>query len=113
MPSSYATGIVHYRLGQIQARILQDYVGANKSYESALESKPNQNLINKIDLQIGEMLLLSGSFIEAEKYYDTLKIIMKKRLYRNKKDSKIAGICSGLGDYFKVDPIIIRLIFIF
>ena len=38
---------------------------------------------------------------------------MKKRLYRNKKDSKIAGICSGLGDYFKVDPIIIRLIFIF
>mgnify|MGYP001484947463 CR=1 FL=1 len=38
---------------------------------------------------------------------------MKKRLYRNKKDSKIAGICSGMGDYFKVDPILIRLIFIF
>ena len=73
MPSSYATGIVHYRLGQIQARILQDYVGANKSYESALESKPNQNLINKINLQIGEMLLLSGSFKEAEKYYEPLE----------------------------------------
>jgi phage shock protein C len=36
-----------------------------------------------------------------------------KRLYRNKKESKIAGICSGLGDYFKIDPIIIRLIFLF
>ena len=69
MPSSYATGIVHYRLGQIQARILQDYIGANKSFKSALKSNPNQNLINKINIQIGEMLLLSGSFEESEKYY--------------------------------------------
>ena len=36
-----------------------------------------------------------------------------KKLYRNKTDYKIAGICSGMGDYFKVDPILIRLIFIF
>jgi phage shock protein C len=36
-----------------------------------------------------------------------------KRLYRNKKESKIAGICSGLGDYFEIDPIIVRLIFLF
>ncbi len=36
-----------------------------------------------------------------------------KRLYRNKKESKIAGICSGLGDYFNIDPIIVRLIFLF
>ena len=37
---------------------------------------------------------------------------MKKRLYRNKKDSKIAGICSGMGDYFEIDPVIIRLVFL-
>ena len=36
-----------------------------------------------------------------------------KKLYRNKKDSKIAGICSGLSDYFEIDPTIIRLIFLF
>ena len=72
MPSSYATGIVHYRLGQIQARLLQDYIGANKSFKSALKSNPNQSLINKINIQIGEMLLLSGSFEESEKYYKTL-----------------------------------------
>ena len=35
-----------------------------------------------------------------------------KRLYRNKKEGKIAGICAGLGDYFEVDPVIIRLIFL-
>ena len=36
-----------------------------------------------------------------------------KKLYRNKTDCKIAGICSGIGDYFKIDPVIIRLVFIF
>ena len=35
-----------------------------------------------------------------------------KRLYRNKKGSKIAGVCLGISDYFSVDPVIIRLIFL-
>ena len=36
-----------------------------------------------------------------------------KKLYRSKEDRVIAGVCGGLGDYFKVDPIFVRLIFIF
>ena len=36
----------------------------------------------------------------------------KKKLYRSKTDSKIAGICSGIGDYFEIDPVIIRLLFL-
>ena len=39
-------------------------------------------------------------------------MIIDKRLYRNKQDAKIAGICSGIGDYFKIDPIMIRLLFL-
>ncbi|MFA6119653.1 MAG: PspC domain-containing protein [Parachlamydiales bacterium] len=35
-----------------------------------------------------------------------------KKLYRSQKDKKIAGICSGLGQYFSIDPTIIRLIFV-
>ena len=35
-----------------------------------------------------------------------------KKLYRNKQEYKIAGVCSGIGDYFEIDPIIIRLIFL-
>tara|TARA_B100000029_G_scaffold183606_1_gene181157 strand:+ start:296 stop:475 length:180 start_codon:yes stop_codon:yes gene_type:complete len=35
-----------------------------------------------------------------------------KKLYRNKQEYKIAGVCSGVGDYFEIDPIIIRLIFV-
>ena len=35
-----------------------------------------------------------------------------KKIYRIKKDSKIAGVWSGLGDYFKIDSTIVRIIFL-
>ena len=35
---------------------------------------------------------------------------MTKRLYRSRKDRKIAGVCGGIAEYFDIDPIIIRLI---
>ena len=35
-----------------------------------------------------------------------------KKLYRNKTEYKIAGICSGIADYFEIDPVIIRLLFL-
>lgn len=36
-----------------------------------------------------------------------------KRLYRSRKDEKIAGICGGLGEFFNIDPTLIRLLVIF
>ena len=36
----------------------------------------------------------------------------KKRLYRNDDDKVLAGVSSGLGEYFNVDPVIIRLIWV-
>lgn len=36
----------------------------------------------------------------------------KKRLYRSRKDKVIAGICGGLGDFFKIDPVWIRVVFL-
>jgi phage shock protein PspC (stress-responsive transcriptional regulator) len=33
-----------------------------------------------------------------------------KKLYRSRKNRIIAGVCGGIGEYFKVDPIIIRLL---
>ena len=35
-----------------------------------------------------------------------------KRLYRNFNKAKIGGVCAGLGDYFNIDPVIIRLAFL-
>jgi phage shock protein PspC (stress-responsive transcriptional regulator) len=37
---------------------------------------------------------------------------MAKRLYKGS-DKKLFGVCSGLGDYFDIDPTIIRVIFVF
>jgi len=35
--------------------------------------------------------------------------MMAKKLYRSLDDKKIAGVCGGLGEYFDIDPTIIRL----
>jgi phage shock protein C len=37
---------------------------------------------------------------------------LPKRLHRSNRDRKIAGICSGLGEYFNIDPTIIRILWI-
>jgi phage shock protein PspC (stress-responsive transcriptional regulator) len=33
-----------------------------------------------------------------------------KRLYRSLDESKLAGVCAGLGDYLGVDPVFVRVI---
>jgi len=35
---------------------------------------------------------------------------MDKRLYRSRNDRVIAGVCSGLGHYFNLDPVLIRVL---
>ncbi len=35
---------------------------------------------------------------------------MPKRLYRSSKDRVLLGVCGGLGEYFNVDPVLIRVI---
>lgn len=36
-----------------------------------------------------------------------------KKLTKSKKDVVIGGVCGGLGEYFDIDPVIFRLIFVF
>jgi phage shock protein PspC (stress-responsive transcriptional regulator) len=35
-----------------------------------------------------------------------------QRLYRRSDDRVLGGVCSGLGNYWKVDPILIRILFL-
>ena len=37
---------------------------------------------------------------------------MDKKLYRSKKEKMIAGVCGGIAEYFKMDPTIIRLLWV-
>lgn len=35
---------------------------------------------------------------------------MAKRLYRSRESKVIGGVCGGLGEYFDVDPVLVRII---
>jgi phage shock protein C len=37
---------------------------------------------------------------------------MTKRLYKSRTDRMIAGVCGGLAEYFDVDPVLVRLLFL-
>lgn len=34
---------------------------------------------------------------------------MEKRLYKSNKNKMIDGVCAGIGEYFNIDPTLIRL----
>jgi phage shock protein C len=36
-----------------------------------------------------------------------------KQLYRSRKNRMIGGVCAGLGEFFGIDPTIVRLFFVF
>ncbi len=38
---------------------------------------------------------------------------MNRKLYRSRKDKIIGGVCGGLGKYFDIDPVLIRILFVF
>lgn len=35
-----------------------------------------------------------------------------KKLYRSRMDRKICGVCGGIGEYFGIDPTLIRVLFV-
>lgn len=37
---------------------------------------------------------------------------MAKQLFRSKTNRKIAGVCGGLGEFFDIDPVFFRAIFL-
>ncbi len=36
---------------------------------------------------------------------------MQKRLQRSRSEKMMAGVCGGLGEYFGVDPTLVRVVF--
>lgn len=38
--------------------------------------------------------------------------IMEKRLYKSNTNKTFAGVCGGIGEYFNIDPTLIRLIWV-
>src|SRR5882672_5095534 len=39
-------------------------------------------------------------------------VIARKRLLRPRADRKIAGVCAGFAEYFDLDPVLVRLVWL-
>ena len=37
---------------------------------------------------------------------------MDKRLYRSRNEKMIGGVCGGLAEYFDIDPVLVRILFV-
>lgn len=37
---------------------------------------------------------------------------MGKKLKRSKSDRIIAGVCGGVGEYFNIDPVVVRIVWV-
>ena len=92
----------------------------SEKFNSILKNRESLNIddINNIIKEMGTL----DDFKEAYNDFDTNDFNnqnneskttgKRKRIYRNTSDKVIAGVASGLANYFSVDPIIFRLIFI-
>ncbi|MFQ6675702.1 MAG: PspC domain-containing protein, partial [Fidelibacterota bacterium] len=56
--------------------------------------------------------LVSVTATGVKSPYKITGVDRMKRLYRDAKQGKLAGVCAGLGEYLEIDPVVIRLIFV-
>ena len=105
MPNTRSSAEVHYRLAQIQSRIMRDFFAARSSFEIALKLNPSTELRKKIQNEIGNLLIFSGKYDEAIQYfkpevneefsYRTVGYI-NSLLYSSQIDSAVAFLDSNI-----------------
>ncbi len=57
-----------------------------------------------------------GPRFKSEQAHYIVSIIykmVKKKLYRSKKERMIGGVCGGIGEFLEIDPTIVRVIWAF
>jgi phage shock protein PspC (stress-responsive transcriptional regulator) len=93
-----------------------------KDFELRIAEKFSEKISNSkqcINLaDVGEVIEIMGTLDDFKEIYDGVdsgnnndKSEVNNKLYRNSSTKIIAGVCSGIADYFKIDPIIVRILF--
>ena len=57
-----------------------------------------------------------GPRFKSEQAHHIVNIIykmVKKKLYRSKKERMIGGVCGGIGEFLEIDPTVVRVIWAF
>lgn len=91
-------------IADIEARIAELILSAQSDAGQTV-CKP---LIENIIAQLGCAEDISGESVDDEPIKSDTRI--PRRLYRDVENAKLGGVCAGLGRYFDVDPVWIRLV---
>jgi len=75
------------------------------------------NDIEEIKNSVGDVKQLEQGIDENETFEQTPRgpkplFDFDKKLYRNESDKLIGGVCGGLGNYFSIDPLAFRILFV-
>jgi len=114
---------------------LQEYLNRIEGYFS--DQKEREEIMNDIELRISELFnerLGAGKQVITLKDVETMIAVMgdprvisgkdeeprfsrerrtgPRRIYRDPDDRVIGGVCSGLGAYLGLDPVIVRILFV-
>lgn len=85
---------------------ISELIAENKGKEEAISIDTIREILQKM----GEPEEFSSENVEPKSYSTGPR--KKRRLYRDADHSYIGGVCSGLGEYFATDPIVLRILFL-
>lgn len=122
-------GNMAFTLEQDAHELMQDYL---ERLEVHYESSPNcREILSEIESRIAELLTERGfrdRIVPPEAIQEVIDILgrpedfdtetengmkdrRKKRVYRDPENKIAGGVCSGLGAFFSVDPLVFRIAF--
>lgn len=93
-------------VADIEASIAEKFMSRKKK-ESAISS----NDVAKVIEQMGTLKDFKFELDEEPTDEEEEESAASRKLYRDPDDTIIAGVCSGLGAYFGIDTVVVRIIF--
>ena len=119
---------ISFKIEKDAYELLDNYLVDLKMHYGEQEAE----VVNDIEERIAELLLEKGCVNSTVAQYSHIEDIIrvlgrpseiedssggapvkeKKRVYRDTRNRVVAGVCSGLGAYFNIDPVWMRVIFI-
>ena len=95
-------------LADIEARIAEIFIEKSTSVQKVVSIE----MVNEAIEIMGTPEEFEEAEVETEEgYQPTEETKRKRRLYRDPDHRVIGGVCGGLGAYFNMDPVILRIIF--
>lgn len=91
-------------IADIEARIAELILSAQSDAGQTVQTPLVENII----AQLGCAEDISGESVGDEPITSDTRI--PRRLYRDVENSKLGGVCAGMGKYFDVDPVWLRLV---